>query len=188
MAKTFKVSEIASEVQPFVPKIYTIGAMVADEPFEFDNEFGEGHYSVKPGDIILEGTRGEHWVVPDSKLVGPKAKYVFGEEPTGADIDLKDIAHGHSLDTEFTHITTKPSTAITWAVFTNEPVDVVSPEGDVLHAKAGYAICMGDNNGSPEPSWGCWPVKEEVFNDTYEPADGPSKDESNKDEDNIGVD
>ncbi len=162
------------DFEPYVAKLYSIGAMVADAPFTFDNEFGEGTYEVKPGDIILEGTCGEHWVAPVSKLVGEKAKY----EIDGKAIDLADIARGHSLDTEFTKIDTKESTAITWAFRVPREysdIELSDGNGHTLIANAsgynhGYGdyICCCDNGGKPTLEWGSWPVNGNVFPKTYE--------------------
>lgn len=172
-----KVDLKISDFKPYCHRMYSVGAMMADEAFGFDNEFGEGHYDVKPGDIILEGTKREHWVVPESRLVGDKAKYEIDGNP----ISLSQIAKGHSLDTVFTRIATKRSDAVTWAAQVKEKdVTVFSPEGYELHAnRSGYAhgggdfICCSDNNGKPSFEWGCWPVNGEVFESTYRPAGSP---------------
>ena len=160
------------DFKPYEAKIYNVGAMVVDKEFEFDNELGEGHYTCKPGDIVLEGTMGEHWPVPASKLVGDNAKYEIDGHP----IDLDSIAKGHSLDTEFTTITTKESKAITWAARVTDPdITIFSPEGHKLTANnsqfehgGGDYICCSDDNGSPSFTWGCWPVNGQVFGNTYE--------------------
>ena len=164
-----------SDFEPYYSQIYSVGAMVVDKEFEFDNELGEGHYEAKPGDIVLEGTQGEHLIVPASKLIGDKAKYEIDGHP----IDLDMIAKGHSLDTEFTQVSTKESKAITWAAQVVEPdVHITSPEGHQLTANnsayehgGGDFICCSDNNGKPSFEWGCWPVNGSVFVNTYELAD-----------------
>ena len=170
--KEFKIQDVSFE--PYVAKHYSVGVMVADAPFTFKNEFGEGTYDVQPGDIILEGTCGEHWVVPVSKVEGPKAKY----ERDGKPIDISEVARGHSLDVEFTKIDTKESSAVTWAFrvpveFSDVPLD--AGNGKLLIANSsGYShgfgdyICCGDNNGQPRLEWGMWPVNGNVFPRTYE--------------------
>lgn len=176
------------DFKPYQSKIYSVGAMLVDDTvkywkdetgehstFEFDNELGEGHYYCEPGDIVLEGTKGEHWVVPASKVIGDKAKYVID----GKEIDISQIAKGHSLDVDFTKVTTKESNAITWAVQVHENnVGVVSPEGHQLIVNSegvshgdGDFICCADDGGKPNFEWGVWPVNGEVFENTYKDAE-----------------
>lgn len=174
------------DFKPYVAAEYSVGAMVVDDSvqvwtdadgvehstFEFDNEFGEGHYVCKPGDIVLEGTRGEHWVVPQDRF---EKKY----EMNGERIDMGDIARGTSLGDSFTMVDTRSSDNVTWAARVTEVgATVVTPDGRELTVNnpdydhgAGDMVCCGDDNGKPTFEWGGWPVNGEVFERTYVEAD-----------------
>ena len=175
-----------SDFKPQYSQKYSVGAMVVDDSvevwtddkgeehssLEFDNEFGEGHYIAKPGDIVLEGTQGEHWIVPQAKF---QKKY----ELDGKEIDMGTIAKGSSLADNFTTVATKDSKAITWAVQISEAdAQITTPEGQQLTANnsafqhgGGDFICCSDDGGKPSFEWGCWPVNGSVFVNTYELAD-----------------
>lgn len=177
-----KVQLSLEDFKPYVAAEYSVGAMVVDDSvqvwtdadgvehssFEFDNEFGEGHYVCKPGDIVLEGTRGEHWVVPQDRF---EKKY----EMNGERIDMGDIARGTSLDDAFTTVDTRSSDNITWAARVTEmDATVVTPDGRELTVNNseythgdGDFVCCGDNDGKPTFEWGGWPVNGEVFDNTY---------------------
>lgn len=170
-----KVDLQTSNFNPYCEKIYFVGAMVVDKQFEFNNEFGEGHYLAKTGDIILKGTCGEHWIVPISKVVGEKAKY----EMNGNPINISEITRGHALDADFTTIASKESKTIIWATrITKADVQVVSPEGRVLTVNnskyehgEGDMICCSDNDGKPSFESGYWVVNGMVFENTYKLAE-----------------
>lgn len=152
----------ALEAKAFIPKHYKLKVIKTSVPCSYDNEYGEGHYDLQPGDPKLEGTRGEHWS-PKWEKISKKYLFLNGEKvtPEGCPYD------------QYVDIQTHPDIAerrksVIWAVdsslISREPFEIngllINPAVDML--------CMGGDENEPNLDWGAWPVKREIFADTYE--------------------
>ena len=164
MAKKVTIEEIqeALEVKAFMPSHYMLKVMKVSEPHSYDNEYGEGHYNLQAGDAKLEGTRGEHWSPAWKKIVG---KYLLAN---GEVIDPENLPSGTWIDIQTNPDAGERRKSVTWAMdaslVSEEPFEVkgliIDPAVDVL--------CMGGDENEPTLEWGVWPVKKEIFADTYE--------------------
>ena len=151
------------ELKVFIPSHYTLKLFKVTEPTSYDNEYGEGHYDLVPGDPILEGTKGEHWSPKWIKIV---KKYLL---ESGLPIDSNSFPSGKWVIIQTNPDKTERRKNVTWAIDANKistkPFKVdgltIDPMQDVL--------CIGGTEDAPNAAWGIWPVKKEIFADTYEP-------------------
>ena len=152
-----------SKATPYISRHYIIELMKVSCPHIYDNEYGEGHYELAVGDPKLQGTRGEHWSPKWPKIV---KKYL--------------LENGDSIDPEaipedvWVKIQTNPDreirrkNSLTWAI----PAELVSEQpfeiDGLIIDPAVDMICMGGDENAPTLEWGVWPVKKDIFADTYE--------------------
>lgn len=152
-----------NNAQAYISRHYTLKLMKVSAPHAYDNEYGEGHYELSAGDPKLEGTRGEHWSPKWPKII---KKYLLesGESinPEALPEDIwitiqtnpdREIRRGNSL-----------TWAIDAALIASQPFQI----GELTFDPALDMICMGGDENAPTLDWGVWPVKKEIFADTYE--------------------
>lgn len=162
MAKTIELAKIAAQAKAYFPAHYFLKVLKVSQPHSYDNEYGEGHYDLEAGKAKLEGTRGEHWSPEWKKII---AKYLLAD---GSTINPEDLPYD-----EWVSIQTNPDEEerrknITWmvdaSIISDQPFVVnglvINPAVDVL--------CMSGDETAPNLDWGCWPVKKDIFADTYE--------------------
>ena len=158
-----KIKGLVNNAQAFIPAHYRIKLTKVSAPHSYDNEYGEGHYDLWAGDPKLEGTRFEHWS-PTWKKIVQKYELVSGEKINPETIP-EDV---------WTEIQTPPEREkrcgnITWAL---DPVLVSSKDPFQVNGltidPAVDMLCMAGDEDGPNLEWGCWPVKREIFADTYE--------------------
>lgn len=153
-------------ISAYIPAFYQLRLIKVGEAQEYDNEYGEGHYKLSPGDPKLEGTRGEHWSPEWKKIL---KKY---QMPNGAGIDSEKIPVDQWITIQTHPEREKRRGSITWAVdaslVSTEPFKV----GKLTIDPAVDMLCMGGDEIHPNPEGGCWPVKKDIFQDTYEPLNG----------------
>lgn len=151
-----------NQAKAFIPQHYFLKVMKVSAPHSYDNEYGEGHYDLNAGDAKLEGTRGEHWSPAWKKIV---SKYLLADE-SAINPDELPCDEWISIQTHPDRDVRKKS--ITWMIpaedISTTPFEVsgliINPAVDVL--------CMGGDETGPNLDWGCWPVKKDIFGDTYE--------------------
>lgn len=161
-----------AEAVPMVAQHYQLKIRVLEKDENIFNWLEDVVYSGKAGEIVLKGTVGEEWIIPQKKL----SKYVFMD---GSSIALE------QLTTEYTDIQTTDSDAVTWMVRVPTTItgEVTTERGDALKVNCpvnrkgqevphgdGDWICCCDNDGVPTLEWGCWVVNGEVVQRTYKPA------------------
>lgn len=151
------------KAKPFIPKHYFLKLMKVSLPTSYDNEYGECHYDLEFGSPVLEGTRKEHWSPRWEQIV---SKYLLEDGSTIIPEDLP-------FDT-WVSIQTNPDIevrkkSVTWMV---PPLFVAKSSfeinGLIINPSMDLLCCGGDET-APNLDWGCWPVKIEVFSDTYAP-------------------
>lgn len=158
-----ELETIATQATPFFPSHYALKILKVSVPHSYDNEYGEGHYDLKPGEAKLEGTRGEHWSPVWKKII---AKYLLAD---GTTINPDDLPSDEWVPIQTNPDENERRKNITWMIdaslISDQPFEVngliIDPTVDVL--------CMGGDETAPNLDWGCWPVKKDIFADTYEP-------------------
>ena len=151
-----------AQAKAFIPAHYSIRLMKVSAPHAYDNEYGEGHYELNAGDAKLEGTRGEHWSPAWKKIV---AKYLLAD---GSAINPDDLACDAWIDIQTNPDREVRKNSITWAIPAELVSDVPFKVGDLIIDPAVDMLCMGGDETGPNLDWGCWPVKKDIFADTYE--------------------
>ena len=170
MSKNLKHVEVSmvneaissGNVKSYRPSHYLLKVLKTSTAIEYDNEFGEGHYNLEAGDPILEGTRMEHWSPVWDKIT---KKYLYCNGDT---IDPEELPFDRWVWIQTSPDEGERSKNITWAMnphlISDEPFEinglVIDPSVDML--------CMGGDANSPTTEWGFWPVKVDIFKDTYE--------------------
>ncbi len=165
MAKITSKEAKTLGARAFIPRHYTLKVLKTSVPCSYENEYGEGHYDLQPGDPKLEGTRGEHWSINWENI---SKRYLF--------LDGKPVTPEGCPYDQYVDIQTHPDPderrkSVTWAVdsslISREPFEidgvVIEPSVDML--------CMGGDKNEPNLDEGVWPVKREIFADTYELLD-----------------
>ena len=158
-----KIKELVNkEGKAYIPAHYKLKLMKVQAPETYSNEYGEGDYELSAGDPKLEGTRGEHW--------SPKWKQIVSKYQTinGGTIIPEELPAGIYVDIMTPVERTDREGSVTWAMdatyVSDKPFEVreltIDPAVDML--------CCSDNGGKPDLTWGCWPVKKEIFVNTYE--------------------
>ena len=151
-----------TKAQAFIPAHYPLHLMKVSAPNAYDNEYGEGHYELNAGDAKLEGTRGEHWSPAWKNIV---AKYLLED---GSAINPDELPYD-----EWILIQTNPDREerkknIIWMI----PAELVSEEtfmvGKLVIDPKVDVLCMGGDETGPNLDWGAWPVKKDIFANTYE--------------------
>lgn len=146
----------------YIPSWYFIRLFKVSTAHEYDNEYGEGHYELSSGAPKLEGTRGEHWSPEWRKIV---AKYLLED---GSTIIPEELPYD-----EYVSIQTNPDREVrkknmVWAI----PAELISEEkfmiGGLVIDPELDMLCMGGDETGPNLDWGAWPVKKDIFADTYE--------------------
>lgn len=157
-----------------IPKFYELDSRVLSEDEDIFNWLEDVVYNGKAGEIVLRGTMGEQWIIPEKKL----AKY--------ENLDGSDLLYP-AIPADFTRIQTRMSgtPAPVWMI--KIPLEtkgeVITERGDTLkvncpvnrrgqnvpHADGDFIVCC-DDNGRPAPEWGCWVVNGCVVEKTYRPA------------------
>lgn len=156
------IMAMAQQAKPCIPAHYELSLKKVGAPFSYDNEYGEGHYELSIGDPILEGTRKEHWSPTWPKIV-KKYLTLDGEkvEPEQLPFDVWVRVQTHP-DREVR------KNALVWAL----PAKAVSEQpftvGELAFDPNVDMVCIGGDETGPNFEWGVWPVKAEIFEDTYE--------------------
>ena len=158
-----KIAIQLNNAQAYISRHYTLKLMKVSAPHSYDNEYGEGHYDLSAGEPKLEGTRGEHWSPQWAKIV---KKYLL---ENGESINPETVPENTWIT-----IQTNPDkeirkgNSLTWAI----PADLISDQpfkvGKLTIDPAVDMLCMGGDENSPNLEWGVWPVKKDIFADTYE--------------------
>ena len=127
---------------------YFIEYRVAEPGERVHNFLEDADYETDPTyNIILKGTVGEEWVVTEEKL---RKSYIIRDEP---------LSEGR--------ISPKPDNNVVWAEKLDEPKDIQTSWGTVLHAKAGDFQIWEDVGGKANED-NTWSINGEVFKTTYE--------------------
>ena len=165
MANTITTQALATAVtqaQAFIPQHYFIKLRKVSAPHSYDNEYGEGHYELQAGDAKLEGTRGEHWSPAWKKIV---QKYLLAD---GSTVAPEDVPCDVWVDIQTHPDREVRRKSITWML----PAELVSEApfeiGGLTIDPAVDVLCMGGDENAPNLDWGCWPVKKDIFKETYE--------------------
>ena len=161
-----KIQKLIEEnnAQAYIPAHYTIKVTKVADFQVYDNEYGEGHYEIIPGQPKLEGTRGEHWS-PSWGMIVKK----FEMSPSGEQIDPERIPKDEWVEIQTPIDRKKRSKNITWVI---DPLLVSKDIFKVFGNKVDPGLdllCMGGDEKNPSLEWGCWPKKRTIFADTYEP-------------------
>lgn len=157
-----KIAANLGQARAYIPQHYCLKVMKVSGAHSYDNEYGEGHYDLSAGDPKLEGTRGEHWSPAWKKIV---AKYLC---ENGDAINPEELPYDTWVVIQTNPNRSVREKSITWMIPAEEVSEVpfeaeglfINPEVDVL--------CIGGDENGPNLDWGCWPVKKEIFVDTYE--------------------
>ena len=163
------IENMITNAIPMIPKHYELDIRVLAKDEKVFNWLEDAVYDGEAGEIVLKGTVGEEWIIPAKKL----EKYVF--------MDGTPIAY-EDLTSEYQHIQTADSSAVTWLVQVNTDItgEVTTERGDKLkvncpinrkgqsvpHADGDWIACS-DDNGKPTLDWGCWVVNGVVVENTY---------------------
>ena len=162
MAKITVKDIKALEARAFMPSHYTLKVLKTSVPCSYDNEYEEGHYDLQPGDAKLEGTRGEHWSLNWENI---SKRYLFLD---GKPVNPEECPYDQYVDIQTHPDHDERRKSVIWVVdaslVSREPFEinglVIDPAVDML--------CMGGDENEPNLDWGVWPVKREIFADTYE--------------------
>ena len=148
-------------LKAFYPAHYQLKLWKA--PYPESNELG-GPYNIEEGAPKLEGTIGEHWSTKWERIV---RKYQLID---GSTIVPEDIPAGVWIDIQTpADDRIRRGSGKIWAIpaecIYEEPFEVnwhiVRPLTSML--------CVADKDGKPTLAWGCWPVNNQVFKNTYVP-------------------
>lgn len=160
-------------------KIYTIKACMPPLGTKVFNKLEQSHYVTTPGNrIVVIGTVGEKWVIPDNKLI---TSYIFpNKEPITLN-NLRSMIEVQKIN-GVNHETIRPFKILNiegepnWAV--KVPVNIVfqlpTAWGAILtvnspgipHGTGDYIVC-GDCGGYPNMA-DRWVVNGEIFPHTYD--------------------
>ncbi len=169
--ENIKIESLLENAIPMVSKIYNLHIRVLAKDELVYNWLEDTEYQGKAGEIVLKGTKGEEWIIPEKKL----AKY---EYTNGSPITYK------SLTAEYQPIKTVESDAVTWLIQIPKDIkgEVVTERGDVLNVNRdfnrkgqkvphadGDSVAVADDGGKPNLDWGPWVVNGEVVKNTYSP-------------------
>ena len=153
---------VNAQGKAFIPSHYQLKVIKVSEPEQYSNEYGEGNYNLNAGDAKLEGTRGEHWSPVWKKIV---SKY---QTLDGNTIVPDELPSGQYVDIMTPVERSVREKSVIWAIDAALVADDSFAVGDLTIDPAVDMLCCSDNNGAPDFTWGCWPVKKEIFEDTYE--------------------
>ena len=163
MAIMDRIAEKLETAVAYMPAHYNIMLMKVSKPFSYSNEYGEGSYDLQPGDPILEGTRGEHWSPSWKKIC---KKYLRMD---GSNIDPESLPSDTWIIIQTNPDQSERRKSITWAIDPKEISDeIFEVEGGLMINPEIDMLCMGGDEEAPTLEWGCWPVKVNIFIDTYE--------------------
>lgn len=150
-----------------ISKHYNLKLMKVSKPETYSNEYGEGTYNLARGGAKLEGTRQEHWSPAWAKIL---KKYLLAD---GSNIDPEKLPFDMWID-----IQTNPDREIrkaktlVWVIpaetISETPFEVPSGKDTLKIDPAVDVVCIGGDETGPNLDWGIWPVKKEIFQDTYE--------------------
>jgi len=163
---TMNSNEVLKMAVKMIPKHYELEVRVLAADEDIYNLLEDVTYHSKAGEIVLRGTCGEEWIIPQKKL----KKYIHMD---GRELIYEDIP------SSYIRIQTAPSKDVTWMaqVPTYITGSVTTERGDELKFNregvdhgTGDWICFCDDNGTPTLDWGMWVVNGNVIKKTYAPA------------------
>lgn len=157
-----RIQENIGEAKAYIPAHYFIKLLKVAKAEAYDNEYGEGHYELEKGEPKLEGTRGEHWSPKWPKIT---KKYLLSD---GSPMDPEKLPEGEYISIQTNPDREERKKSVTWvidpALISIRPFQV----GDLTIDPLRDMLCMGGDEKAPTTEWGVWPVKKEIFADTYE--------------------